>query len=36
MKKKMTPSGARKKLEDYYLPRTIAATHRLKTESETI
>ena len=36
MQKAMSPSGAWKELEDYYMPRTIAATHRLKREFETI
>ena len=36
MQKPMSPSGALKQLEDYYMPRTIAATHRLQREFETI
>ena len=36
MHKAMPPSGAWEELEDYYMPRTISATHRLKEEFEPI
>ncbi|MEP4444541.1 MAG: hypothetical protein ABJ059_13970, partial [Hyphomicrobiales bacterium] len=36
MQKAMSPSGAWKELEDYYMPKTIASRHRLRREFDTI
>ena len=36
MQQAKSPSGARQELENYYMPRTLAATHRLKREFEAI
>ena len=36
MQQAMSPSGAWQELEKYYMPTTIAATHRLKRDFETI
>ncbi|CAN0529868.1 unnamed protein product, partial [Laminaria digitata] len=36
MQEAMSPSGAWEALEDFYMPKTIAATHGLKKELETI
>ncbi|CAM9658717.1 unnamed protein product, partial [Laminaria digitata] len=36
MQEGMSPSGACEALEDFYMPKTVAATHGLKKESETI
>ena len=32
MQQAKSPSGARQELENYHMPRTLAATHRLKRE----
>ena len=36
MQQNKSPSGAWQELENYYMPRTLAATHRLKREFEAI
>ena len=36
MQQGKSPSGAWQELENYYMPRTLAATHRLKREFEAI
>ena len=36
MQQAKSPSGAWRELENYYMPRTLAATHRLKREFEAI
>ena len=36
MQQAKSPSGARPELENYYTPKTLAATHRLKRELEAI
>ena len=36
MQQAKSPSGAWQELENYYMPKTLAATHRLKREFETI